>query len=62
MELTVRDISPTTSFGLRETESFKCNNFKRELSYSVLQMVLEQAYPDTQIFPDELFLKKEHAD
>lgn len=54
MQLTVWDISLTTSFRLRKMERFKCNIFKRELSYSAVQMILEQAYPDMQILPDEL--------
>lgn len=62
MQLSVWDISLITSFRLRETERFKCNTFKKEIRYSGLQMILEQAGPDMQIFPNELFLKKEHAD
>lgn len=62
MQLDVWDISSTTSFRLREIESVKCNTFKMELSYSGLQMILQQACSDMQLFPDELFLQREHTD
>lgn len=61
IQLAMWHISPKPSFTLKEIESVKWKIIERELRYPGLQLILEQECPDTQIFPDELFLKKEHS-